>query len=154
MTRTPITFPDTELWATDWCRRALVGRSEPYAADVYVSNRVPDTRRDRMVIFRRDGGVRLDQVREQPRLTLRIWGPTEQEATDLARLVLALLWAAPDGAPLCAVPSISGPSPVADESGQPLRLASADLIIRGTELDGPDGPDGLDASVPPAPLAT
>lgn len=134
MSKTPITFPDVELWATGWCRTALASRGEDYARDVWVSNTVPDPRRDRMVIFRRDGGTRLDQVRDQPRLTIQIWGSSEQEATDLARLVLALLWAAPDGNPLCAVPTITGPSPVADESGQPLRLASADLVIRGTEL--------------------
>lgn len=126
-----VVFPDVELWATGHLRSALAARAESYAADVFVSNAVPAGRRDRMVIVRRDGGPRLDVVREAARLTVRVWGKTEQEATDLARLVRALLWAAPNGAPVLKVSDLSGPSPVADESGQPLRLMSFEVIVRG-----------------------
>lgn len=131
---TPVVFPDTELWIAQWARDALSARTEAYTRDVYVGNKVPETRRDRMIVIRREGGQRLDQVREQPLITIRIWGSSEQEATDLARLFLALLWAAPVTGPLAAVVNLTGPNPVPDESGQPLRLASADLVIRGTEL--------------------
>jgi hypothetical protein len=89
-----------------------------------------------MVVVRRDGGPRLDVTRDQARLTVRVWGSTEQEATDLARLVAALLWAAPTGEPVIRVTQPTGPSPVADDSRQPLRLQTFELIVRGTDSPG------------------
>jgi hypothetical protein len=127
-----VVFPDVELWACDHLRAALAGRPEPYAAGVHVSNVVPSPRTDRMVVVRRDGGPRLDHTRDLARLTVRVWGSSEQEATDLARLVAALLWAAPDGQPVIRVDQPTGPTPVADDSRQPLRLQTFDLIVRGT----------------------
>lgn len=132
MTATPLVFPDVELWATSWLRTALAGRTEAYAADVLVGVTLPSTRRPRMVMFRRDGGARLDVAREAPRLGINVWGSTEQEASDLARLVAALLWAAPDGEPVCKATQLSGPSPVADE--QPRRYMTFELVVRGAPL--------------------
>lgn len=129
---TPVVFPDVELWATGWLRNALATRAEPYAQDVLVGVVLPTTRRDRMVMFRRDGGPRLDATREAPRLGVNVWGGSEQEASDLARLVAALLWAAPDGNPVCKATQLAGPSPVADE--QPRRYMTFELVTRGTEL--------------------
>jgi hypothetical protein len=129
---TPVEFPDVELWATGYLRSALAARSEPYAASVLVGVVVPDVRRDRMVMVRRDGGPRLDQIRESARLTVRVWGRTEQEASDLARIVSALLWASPDGDPVLRVSQNSGPSPIPDE--QPQRLMSFDVVVRGTQI--------------------
>lgn len=128
----PVIFPDVELWATGYLRSALAARIEPYAAGVFVANYVPKSRRDRMVQVRRDGGPRLDAVRESARLTVRVWGTSEQEATDLARLVAALLWASPDGNPVVRVSQNSGPSPIPDE--QPQRLMSFDVVVRGSDL--------------------
>lgn len=129
-----IIFPDVELWATSFLRTSLAARSESYASDVYVSNAVPNPRQNRMVVVRRDGGPRLDQVREAARLSVRVWAKTEQDATDLARLVRALLWASPDGAPVCRVNDLAGPSPVPDDSHQPLRYMTFELIVRATNL--------------------
>lgn len=129
-----VVFPDIELWATGYIRTALAGRPESYALNVHVSNETPRSRRDRMVIVRRDGGPRLDEVREAARLAVRVWGRTEQEATDLARLVRALIWVAPDGNPVLRVTELSGPTPVADESKQPLRYMTFELTLRGTNL--------------------
>lgn len=126
-----VVFPDLELWATGYLRTALAARTEPYAASVYVSNAVPDPRRDRMVTIRRDGGPRLDVVREAARIGVNVWGRTEQEASDLARLVAALLWAAPDGNPVCKVTQLSGVSPIAD--AQPRRYSTYELITRGVQ---------------------
>lgn len=135
MTVPVVVFPDAELWATQWLRNALSDRAESYAQNVYVSNAVPSTRRDRMVTFRRDGGPRLDVVREVARLGVNVWGRTEQEATDLARLVRALMWSAPnDGPPVYRVADLSGPSPIADESGQPRRFFTLELTMRGAEI--------------------
>lgn len=128
-----IVFPDVELWATSYLRAELPGRSEPYASGVYVGITVPSPRADRMVVVRRDGGPRLDVIREAARLTVRVWASTEQDATDLTRLVSALLWAAPNGNPVLRVDHLTGSSPVADESRQPLRLTTFEVIVRGTE---------------------
>jgi len=129
-----VEFPDVELWATTYLRAALAARPEPYAAGVKVGVAVPATRADRMVQVRRDGGPRLDATREAARLGVNVWGKTEQEATDLARLVRALLGGAADGKPVCRVTELSGPSPVADESGQPRRFLTFELVVRGSNL--------------------
>lgn len=134
MPREPIIFPDAELWATGYMREALADRSEPYAASVYVDNKTPAQRRDRMVTFRRDGGPRIDTFREVARLGVNVWGRTEQEATDLARLVRALLGVAANGEPAVNVTELSGPSPIADESGQPRRFLSIEAVMRGANL--------------------
>lgn len=127
-----VAFPDVELWAAGYLRTALAARTEPYAAGVFVSNAVPSTRRDRMVIVRRDGGPRLDAVREVARLGVNVWGSTEQEVTDLTRLVRALLWAAPDGKPVCKAVENSGPSSIPD--AQPRRFMTFELTVRGSDL--------------------
>ena len=132
MTLPAVIFPDTELVMTAYLRAALAPRSEPYAQTVYVANAVPSTRRDRMVTFRRDGGPRLDVVREAARLAVNVWGRTEQEASDLARLVAALIWAAPDGQPVCKVTQVGGASPVPDV--QPRRSMTFELIVKGSDL--------------------
>jgi len=122
------------LWATTWLREALAGRVEPYAVDVYVSNTVPTQRRDRMVVVRRDGGLRTDMLREVARLSVRTWGKTDQEASDLARLVGALLWSAPTGDPVVRVTQPAGNTPVADPSGQPLRYQTFEVTTRGQQV--------------------
>lgn len=130
---TAILFPDVELWATTYLRAALNERDEDYVWNVYVSNAVPSSRRDRMVIVRRDGGL-SDGLRDNARLSVRVWAKKEQEATDLARLVQALLWAAPDGNPILSVVQQSGPTPIPDESKSALRYLVFEVATRGTAL--------------------
>lgn len=130
-----VIFPDIELWATGYLRSELAARPETYADDVFVSNAVPANRRARMVIVRRDGGPRLTVATEAARLGVRVWSPTEQNASDLARLVRALLWASPDGNPVVSARDFAGPTAVADESGVPMRYFTLELIVRGTPLD-------------------
>lgn len=126
--------PDVELWAAQWLRAALAARPEAYATGVHVGTAVPATRAARMVLVRRDGGRRLDLLREVARLTVHTWGSTEQEANDLARLVGALLWSAPDGNPVVQVALNTGASPVADPSGQPMRTQTFDVTTRGQQV--------------------
>ena len=127
-----IVFPDIELWATGAIRAALATRSESYTSSVYVGNKVPNPRRDRMVVIRRDGGPRLDLVREAARLGIRVWAKKEQDATDLARLVNGLLWASPDGQSVYKVTILSGPSWTTDESNEPVLYSTAELIVKGS----------------------
>lgn len=140
---TPLLFPDVELVLTAYLRSALAGRPESYAQDVYVSNRVPHPRRDRMVIIRRDGGSG-DGLFDAARVSFRVWagvplrtgghGPNEKAATDLSRLVNALLRAAPNGNPIVRVVPQSGPTPVPDDSEQSLRYSVADVYTRAANL--------------------
>jgi len=128
-----VIFPDVELWATTFLRAALAARPESFS-NAYVSNAVPQSRRDRMVIVRRDGGPRVTVATEAARLGVRVWGKTEKDVTDLTRLVRALLTNAADGNPVCRVEDLSGPSAVPDESGQPLRFFTLELTVRGIPL--------------------
>lgn len=127
-----LVFPDIELVLTGRYRTALGASAEAYASDVYVSNTIPTTRRDRMVIVRRDGGTQAE-MRDRPRVSLRVFALTEKDATDLAALVMALAPTFADGAPIVAVPTEgrSGPFPVADESKQPLRQMTVEFHTRG-----------------------
>lgn len=137
MTWQPATvlYPDIELTLTGLYRTALAARAEPYAQDVYVSNTVPATRRDRMLIVRRDGGLQ-GELRDQPRISMRVWAQTEQDANDLARLVMALAPSFADGDPIISVPTDgrSGPFPVPDESGDHLRQMTVEFHTRGEQL--------------------
>jgi hypothetical protein len=63
---------------------------------------------------------------------VQVWAGTEQDATDLARLVAALLWTTVTGAPVQRVTQLSGPSAVADESRQPLRFMTFEFTMRGS----------------------
>jgi hypothetical protein len=130
-----IVYPDIELTLTGRYRTALAARDEPYTTEVYVSNTVPPTRRDRMVIVRRDGGTQAE-MRDRPRVSLRVWATSEQDANDLANLVMALAPSFADGDPVVSVPinGRSGPFPVADESGQPLRQMTIEFHTRGSQL--------------------
>lgn len=130
-----ILYPDIELVLTGKFRAALAARPEPFAQNVFVSNTVPATRRDRMAIVRRDGGTQVD-FRDRPRVTIRVWAKAEKDADDLARLVMALAPTFCDGSPIIAVPNEgkSGPFPVVDESAESLRQMSIEFHTRGVPL--------------------
>lgn len=129
-----IIYPDVELLLCDYLRTRLAARPEPYAAGVYVGITIPGTRRDRMVIPRRDGGTE-GEMRDQARLSFQIFAKSEQDANDLARLVLALLRAMPATVPAVIHVSVqSGPTVIPDESGQPMRYVVAEVHTRGADL--------------------
>lgn len=131
----PVIFPDVEKWAVEYLDTALDARTEPYAANVYISNRKPTTRRQRMVIVRRDGGPRLDLVREVARLSVRVYGSTEKEAHDLAALVRAILGVAANDDAVLDYREQSGPMPVDDAvDGLTYRLLIVELTFIGAAL--------------------
>lgn len=125
---------DADLWWIVYLRGALVGRTEPYASNVYFDRAVPNPRRDRMVIIRRDGGS-LAGTFDRPRVALDVWAMTEQDATSLASLMIALALRAPlVAAGVVRVSHVSGPNSVADPSGQPRRLALIQATHRASVL--------------------
>lgn len=140
MTILPIVIhDDIELWACNRLRELIAVRAESYTDNVYVSNTVPDPRRERMVIVRRDGGGRLDAVREAPRLGINVWmkddgAASKQTAINLARMVAALLWASPDGDPVSRVTVTGGPYAVEEASTHHVFYITAELISKGRNL--------------------
>lgn len=125
---------DADLWWIVYLRGALSEREETYAQNVYFDRRVPNSRKDRMVIVRRDGGA-VTGLFDQPRVALDVWAKTEQDATNLANLVIALAMVAPlSGAGVTNVTHLSGPNAVPEPSGQPRRLALIEATHRATVI--------------------
>lgn len=124
---------DADLWWIVYLRGALVGRTEPYASGVYFDRAVPTTRRDRMVIVRRDGG-NVSGVFDRPRVSFDVWAKTESDATNLAGLIIALALKAPGTNGCTHVEHKSGPNAVADPSLQPRRLSLIEATHRATVL--------------------
>lgn len=120
---------DAELWWTVYLRGSLVGRTEPFAQAVYFGNRVPEPRRDHMVIVRRDGG-NVTGAFDRPRVTLDVWAKSDKDATDLARLMTAIAFDAPGTNGCVRVEHLSGPLDVADPSGQPRRTVLIEATHR------------------------
>lgn len=136
-----VIFDDIELWACSYMRDALEARWEPFADGVFVSNAIPvnaetgePERRPRMVIFRRDGGARTNQVLDNPRLAVDVWAMKDADAVNLARLVNALLHAAPGDENVKAVRETSGPNRVPDPSRQPRVFSTFELTTKGDLL--------------------
>ena len=124
---------DADLWWIVYLRGALVGRSEAYAQGVKFDRAVPNPRHDRMVIVRRDGGS-VTGIFDQPRVSLDVWAKSEQDATNLASLVVALALEAPGTNGCLRVRHLSGPNAVADPSGVPRRLALIEATHRAVVL--------------------
>jgi hypothetical protein len=126
-----VLFPDVEAWLVRYLQDALDDRPEPYCTGVVVGIDLDNPRPARAVQVRRDGGPRLDAVRELARLGINVWAGTDAEVTDLAGMVRALIAACPDGQPVVKSTEQSGPTPIPDESG-PRRYLVTELIVRGT----------------------
>lgn len=120
-----VTFPDVEAWAVEYLAAHL---------SVPVSTRVPNPRPITFVAVRRDGGTAQSVVTETARLGIRCWAATDEDASDLSLLVRALLMASPGEGPVRSVNrgASSAPSYLTEESGQPLRFFTVELVIRAS----------------------
>lgn len=121
-----VIYPDAELVVISAMRAALVVQGE---FDVYVSRSVPSTKRPRMVILTRDGG-QPGEFRDIARIRVRVFDASDKAATDLARLVCALVPTLPG---ILRGRVLSGPYEVPDESG-PMRYALTEIHLRGEAL--------------------
>lgn len=124
---------DADLWWIVYLRGALVGRVESYAQNVKFDRKVPNPRPARFVVVRRDGGG-VSGLFDRPRVALDVWSDTEQNATDLANLLIALALDAPGTSSCVRVTHMSGPNSVADPSGQPRRLSLIEATHRAGVL--------------------
>lgn len=123
----PLVAPDEELKFATLLRPLI--RAAHSDADMYVGTEVPNPRRDRFVTIRRDGGPQRGAF-DHPRFGIRCWGTTEQDAADLARRTVAALLGLAGSSSITQVLILSGPSPVADPSEQPLRFVVAEATVR------------------------
>lgn len=128
-----VIFPDVEAWAITYLRGALAARSEPFTAGVWVGNLLPQTRPQRAVLVRDDGGPTLGDVRAVARLGINVFAGTEPDVSDLANLVSALIGGSADGKPVVRA-TTTRPYSVTDDAGQPRHYFTAELIIRGESL--------------------
>lgn len=125
-----IVHPDAELLCTSRIRPLLAARGH---ADVFVGNRIPTTRRERMVIWTRDGGA-ADGLFDNPRMRCRVWDVDDQKANELAHLVAALMPFLVDGAPVLFTRKDSGPFDVPDATGAAQKYLLFTLRTRGETL--------------------
>ena len=131
--RPSILWPDVEAWAVNYLRTALAARTEPYASGVQVRTDVGKAMPARLVTVRDDGGTRGDVTRSSG-IGVNVWAATDEDCSDLARLVCALLEASAGSGPVVACTGSFGPYPVPDDSGKPHRYMSVDLIVTGAPL--------------------
>lgn len=122
-----IVMPDTELWATGFIRSGLAGWTSP----VKVDNKVPGTLPDRLVVVRDDGGPRTDFLHRTAVMVVNVYAPTEQEATQLANRVEALMLSVRASAPIEYVTSLAAPIRVDDV--KPRRYFTVEMVVRGNE---------------------
>lgn len=125
---------DADLWWIVYLRGAVVGRPESFLTGVKFDRKVPNPRPDRLVVVRREGG-NVSGLFDKPRVAFDVWATTEQDATNLANLMVALALKAPlAGAGCTNVEHLGGPNSVPDPSGQPRRLALIEATHRAVLL--------------------
>lgn len=126
-----IVFPDVELLLCNRLRAMLAERPEPYASVPFVGNTTPKPIPERAVVVRCDGGPRLDVVRQATRVGINVWARQQTEASNLARLVSALLVAATD-ASILNVAQVTAPYAVPEETQDRVHLyLTGQVLIRG-----------------------
>lgn len=102
---------------------------EPFVGQVYVGRRVPDPRRDRMIIFANRGGFKVNPVWLRSTVDMSVWGKDDPGADDLAQLAAAIMASANDSL-IESAEVITYPQDVADASGQPLRFVRLSVTHR------------------------
>lgn len=135
-----VIWPDVEAVLVSAAKSLFAARTEPYAAGVYISNKMPTlpngtaTRKDRMVIIRDDSGNQLDVVRDLVRIGVQFWGPPNEreEAKDLAELGRALFNSMSGTGPIKKIKCTL--RPVFVEDAQPMYYCTFELIVKGSNL--------------------
>ena len=101
--------------------------------------RVPNPRLSRMVLVRRVGGPRLNQVADNATLAVEAWDELEEDAHDLAAEARAYLFAlrgqTVNGVACYRVTDVAGPQLLPDpESDQPRYVFTVQAAMRGSAL--------------------
>jgi hypothetical protein len=115
--------------------RLVIDYLTPIVAPAEVHSRVPAPRPATFVQIRRVGGTVLWPVRDQPRLAITAWAPTETAAHDLLMAARRAIWelknAVTLGVSCYQVEEFSGPaSATDDQSGDPRWQLVVALTLR------------------------
>ena len=123
-----VLYPDAELVATGLLREGLAAQGE---TDVWVGRKLPGSRPRRAVQIVRDGGS-SSEMRDRARLRVLVWDSSDEAATNLALLVLALVmeWQGRGG--VLRVVHESGPVEIPDAA--PKRYLLIEVHFRGDAL--------------------
>jgi hypothetical protein len=132
-----VIFPDVEKVLVAGIKAALSQRTETYAQNVLVATRKPapdfTPYPAKIVTIRSDGGPQLDDVRKQERLGIHVWADTYSDASDLARLLEALLKQM-TGEEIKLVEIALSPVRVDEEGPQECRFMTIQVITKGATL--------------------
>lgn len=133
-----ILYPDAVLTVVTYLQDALdADTAHAYADGTLVRTREPNPFATPLVTVRRVGGPDSVIV-DRPRIDLQVWHTDEQDATDLANLVRALMLAMPgvrSGVTVYKVTTFSGPSLIWDtDRDLPRFLLTFEVSVRGVAL--------------------
>jgi hypothetical protein len=128
---TAVLYPDAVDVAIAW----LVTQMGPNL----VVPRVPNPRPASMVLVRRTGGPRLNQVADNAQLTVEAWADSDEDAHDLAQEARGYLFAlrgqVVNGVACYRVTDVAGPALLPDPaSDQPRYTFSVQTAMRGAAL--------------------
>jgi hypothetical protein len=110
-------FPVTDGILVSGLRAGLAAAALSYSSGVYVARKLPDARTARMVTVRNDSGPE-DATQSRRRYGFNVWADDSVDAEKLALLAMAVLRKLPDGQPITAVDSLSGPFEIEDDPQQ------------------------------------
>lgn len=123
-----ILYPDAELVVATALRSLLVERGE---TGVSVGRTLPKPKPKRALQVIRDGGSSAE-LRDRPRIRVLVWDTTDQKATDLASLVVALMPLLIQRGDALHVEHLSGPYEIPEAT--PCRYLLFEVHTRGEEL--------------------
>lgn len=123
-----VEFPITTGVVVASFKAALSASSRPYASGVKVQPKLPAKASwaNRMVTVRDDSGPD-DATQTRRRQGVNVWAETSVYAEKLALFLMAAARAMPDGDPVTATDSFSGPFEVVDEASDLLTVGNTTL---------------------------
>lgn len=123
-----VRYPDAELRFTTDLRALLDAEGQ---TDVWVGRKLPTSRPPRAAQVVRDGGGSRN-LRDRPQLRVNVYDTTDQKATDLARLIVALVPGMTGANGVLRTEHLSGPYEIPDAS--PRRYLLFEIQYRGEPL--------------------
>lgn len=134
----PLRFPDVKAWAVDtYLPAQLAARpaGETYADGVTVAGQWTDTALpNRLVTVRDDGGTRDGPVLKRSLLAVNVWAESWTVASDLSRLVVALLESSPGSGDVVSHEATYGPIEIVEAAEKPHFYFTVELKVRGSSL--------------------
>lgn len=132
----PVIFPDAELVLVQHLNTALLAQGTPLASNVRVATKVapPDvTRPAKQVVINVGYSEETNYVLKRATATVDVYATTYQTASDLARLVDALIRDA-TGEEIKQVTVRLGPVRTTEETDYERRSLDVELVVKATDL--------------------